>query len=70
MSPSDKDNASKEIVKAAKEWQQAKKRERASRDALAVLVRQAVGAGVLSENKVTSLTGIPRMTIRKMLGKT
>jgi len=70
MSPSaDKDAASKDVVKAAKEWREAKKRERQARDALAELVRSAVSKGILTENKVTQLTEIPRMTIRKMLGK-
>lgn len=57
------------LERAAREWRAAKKRERAARDALAVVVRSVVAAGVLSENKVARLTGIPRMTIRKMLGK-
>lgn len=70
MAPGDKDTASKEIVRAAKQWRQAKKQERESRDALAELVRQVVGKGTLTENKVAQLTEIPRMTIRKMLGKT
>ena len=70
MSPSaDKDAASKDVVKAAKEWREAKKRERQARDARAELVRSAVSKGILTENKVTQLTEIPRMTIRKMLGK-
>jgi hypothetical protein len=69
MTPTDKDGASKDVVKAAKDWRQAKKQERAARDALAVVVRQAVGKGYLTENKVAQLTEIPRMTIRKMLGK-
>jgi hypothetical protein len=70
MSPGDKDAVSKEIVRAAKRWRQSKNQERASRDALADLVRQAVGKGDLTENKIAQLTEIPRMTIRKMLGKT
>jgi len=69
MAPSDKESVSKEIVKAANSWRLAKKHERASREAFAVLVRKAVSGGVLSENKVAQLTEIPRMTIRKMLGK-
>ena len=69
MAPGDKESVSKEIVRAANSWRQAKKRERASRDALAELVRKAVSGGVLTENKVAQLTEIPRMTIRKMLGK-
>jgi hypothetical protein len=36
---------------------------------LAIIVADVVGSGTLSENKVAKLTAIPRMTIRKMLGK-
>jgi transcription initiation factor TFIIIB Brf1 subunit/transcription initiation factor TFIIB len=70
VAPADKDDVSKQIVKAAKDWKSAKKRERDSRDALAALVIAAVSKGVLTENKIAQLTQIPRMTIRKMLGKT
>jgi hypothetical protein len=70
MASTDKDAATKAVDKAAREWKAAKKHERATREALAELVRQAVAAGTLSENKVAHLTEIPRMTIRKMLGKT
>lgn len=59
----------KELLAAAKSWKAAKKAERARRDALARVVVAAVKQGVVSENKVSTLTGIPRMTIRKMLGK-
>ncbi|NQW72568.1 MAG: hypothetical protein HQ453_07540, partial [Actinobacteria bacterium] len=52
-----------------KDWRSAKKRKRAARNALAAIVNKAVGSGVMSENKVASITAIPRMTIRKMLGK-
>jgi hypothetical protein len=69
MAPGEKDAASKAVVKAAKEWRAAKKRERAARDALAEVVRGAVGNGALTENRIAQLTEIPRMTIRKMLGK-
>lgn len=69
MAPADKDTASKEIVRAARQWRDAKKRERQARDSFADLVRQSVGKGVLTENKIAQLTEIPRMTIRKMLGK-
>ncbi len=31
--------------------------------------REAVASGQLNESKVAKLTEIPRMTIRKMLGK-
>lgn len=64
-----KAQAEKALKRATKDWRAAKKRERAARDDLAVLVRQLVEQGILSENKVASLTDIPRMTIRKMLGK-
>jgi hypothetical protein len=65
----DRNSASKHIGKAAKEWRVAKKRERAARDDLAQLVVAAVTAGLLTENKISNMTDIPRMTIRKMLGK-
>lgn len=64
-----KSQAEKALKRATKDWRAAKKKERAARDELATLVRLLVGSGVLSENKVASLTDIPRMTIRKMLGK-
>ena len=64
-----KAQAEKALKRATKDWRAAKKWERAARDDLAVLVRQLVEQGILSENKVASLTDIPRMTIRKMLGK-
>ena len=54
---------------AAKQWRAAKKSERAARDALAAIVAEVVRSGLLNENKVSKLTEIPRMTIRKMLGK-
>lgn len=57
------------LEKAAKQWRAAKKSEREARDALAVVVSEVVRAGILNENKVSKLTEIPRMTIRKMLGK-
>lgn len=57
------------IERAAKEWRAAKKRERSARDALARVVTDAVGRGLLNENKIVKITDIPRMTIRKMLGK-
>ena len=69
MAQADKDEVSRQIVKAAKEWKTAKKRERDARDALAGLVISAVSKGILTENKVAQLTQVPRMTIRKMLGK-
>lgn len=64
-----KSQAEKALKRATKDWRAAKKKERAARDELAALVRLLVDSGVLSENKVASLTDIPRMTIRKMLGK-
>lgn len=67
--PHSKDEAEKALKAATKEWRAAKKRERAARDELAAVVRSTVTGKVLSENKVASLTDIPRMTIRKMLGK-
>ena len=57
------------LERATKQWRTAKKAEREARDALAVIVADVVGSGTLSENKVSRLTEIPRMTIRKMLGK-
>ncbi len=63
------EKATKTLEKATKDWRSAKKRERAARNALAAIVNEAVGSGVMSENKVASITAIPRMTIRKMLGK-
>lgn len=61
--------AVEQLVEAAKSWRAAKKAERRSRDELALVVRNLVETGRLSENKVAGLTKIPRMTIRKMLGK-
>lgn len=72
MSPDkakEKAAAQKALLKATKEWRAAKKRERAARDALAALVVGTVESGVLNENKIAQTTDIPRMTIRKMLGK-
>jgi hypothetical protein len=57
------------LTKATREWRAAKKQERTARDSLAALVTDIVGAGTMSENKVAKVTEIPRMTIRKMLGK-
>ena len=62
-------DASAALEEAVQRWRAAKKRERAERDALARLVRQIVRDDLMSENKVATLTEIPRMTIRKMLGK-
>jgi len=67
--PSAKDDAAKALSKATKEWRAAKKKERAARDKLAIVVQSTVQEGVLSESKVSQITDIPRMTIRKMLGK-
>ena len=64
-----KSSTTKAREKATKDWRSAKKRERAARNALAAIVNEAVASGVMSENKVASVTAIPRMTIRKMLGK-
>lgn len=61
--------ASAAVEKAAKQWKAAKKDERAARDALAAVVSEAVASGHLNESKISKLTEIPRMTIRKMLGK-
>ncbi len=55
---------------AVRQWRSAKKSERAARDALAALVNEIVRKGLMNENKVAKATQIPRMTIRKMLGKT
>jgi hypothetical protein len=68
-SASAKAEAAKSLSQATKQWRNAKKKERAARDALAVLVCEVVEADVMSENKVAEVTDIPRMTIRKMLGK-
>lgn len=64
-----KQQALTDIEEAAKEWRAAKKKERANRETLATLVREHVDSDLLSENKISTVTGIPRMTIRKMLGK-
>jgi predicted XRE-type DNA-binding protein len=58
-----------EVEEAAAEWRATKKRERAARETLATTVRTHVDSETLSENKISTITGIPRMTIRKMLGK-
>jgi hypothetical protein len=62
-------DATAAVEKAAKQWRAAKREERAARDALAAVVSDVVKRGLLNENKVAKLTEIPRMTIRKMLGK-
>ena len=67
--PAERLEATKALEKATKEWRAAKKKERAARDKLALVVQGSVEAGILSESKVSQLTEIPRMTIRKMLGK-
>jgi len=61
--------AKKALQKAAKDWKAAKKKERAARNVLAAVVVESVKKELLTENKVSSVTNIPRMTIRKMLGK-
>ncbi len=68
-SASAKADAAKALEKATKEWRVAKKKERAARDKLALVVQGSVEAGILSESKISQITDIPRMTIRKMLGK-
>ncbi len=68
-SASAKADAAKALEKATKEWRAAKKKERAARDKLALVVQGSVEAGILSESKISQITDIPRMTIRKMLGK-
>ena len=62
-------DAAAAVEKAAKRWKTAKKQERAARDALAAVVSDAVASGHLNESKIAKMTSIPRMTIRKMLGK-
>ena len=64
-----KAEAGKALEKATKDWRVAKKKERAARDALADIVVESVAQGLLTESKVVKVTEIPRMTIRKMLGK-
>jgi len=64
-----KSAALESITAAAQDWRMAKKAERSARQRLAGLVNDAVQAGIVSENKIAKSTGIPRMTIRKMLGK-
>lgn len=61
--------AKKALEKATKDWRAAKKREREARDEVARIVVEAVRAGLVTENKAAKITDIPRMTIRKMLGK-
>jgi hypothetical protein len=68
-SASAKAEATKALEKATKDWRAAKKKERAARDNLAMIVQETVASGTLSESKISQLTEIPRMTIRKMLGK-
>ena len=58
------------LRKAAKQWRAAKAREGEARDELAAVVQQVVADGLMRENKVCLVTDTPRMTIRKMLGKT
>ena len=58
-----------EVEEAAAEWRATKKREREAREILATVVRNHVDSETLSENKISTITGIPRMTIRKMMGK-
>jgi len=65
----DADAATSALTSATKEWKAAKKAERAARDRLATVVTDAVASGVLNESKIAMITAIPRMTIRKMLGK-
>ena len=65
----DRSHAERDLKRATKKWRAAKKQERASREELAVLVRTLVVSGIMSENKIATMTDIPRMTIRKMLGK-
>lgn len=67
--PAERLEATKALEKATKEWRAAKKKERAARDNLALIVQGSVESGILSESKISQLTEIPRMTIRKMLGK-
>jgi len=64
-----KSAALESITAAAQDWRMAKKAERSARQRLAGLVNDAVQAGIVSENKIAKSTEIPRMTIRKMLGK-
>jgi hypothetical protein len=61
--------ATEALERATKAWRDAKKAERSARDSLASVVAASVSSGLLNENKVAKLTDIPRMTIRKMLGK-
>ena len=69
VTPAERLEATKALGKATKDWRSAKKKERAARDKLAEVVQGSVEAGILSESKISQLTEIPRMTIRKMLGK-
>ena len=69
VTPAERLEATKALEKATKEWRAAKKKERTARDKLAQVVQGSVEAGILSESKISQLTEIPRMTIRKMLGK-
>ena len=68
-SAADKADAAKALERSTKQWRAAKKKERAARDELAQLVQNTVDAEILSESKISQITDIPRMTIRKMLGK-
>jgi len=69
VTPAERLEATKALEQATKEWRAAKKKERAARDKLAQVVQSSVAGGILSESKISQLTEIPRMTIRKMLGK-
>jgi hypothetical protein len=69
VTPAERLEATKALDKATKDWRSAKKKERAARDKLAEVVQGSVEAGILSESKISQITEIPRMTIRKMLGK-
>ena len=64
-----KADAAQALERSTKQWRAAKKKERAARDELAQLVQNTVDAEILSESKIAQITDIPRMTIRKMLGK-
>ena len=61
--------AKKALEKATKEWREAKKYERAARNEVARIVVDVVRSGLITENKAAKISELPRMTVRKMLGK-
>ena len=57
-----------DLQKAGKEWQAAKKRERALAAKLYAAIVEAVESG-MSEVQAAKVAGVDRMTVRRALGK-